>query len=153
MPPLSRYHPSCVRLTLPICSGWGCLSPKSRSSEVWPIVSAQLHLNLGLWNLSLGPARMISRSVARTKSHPCYTAFSRPCPGSAGISIKDQELMRMLCTKRIPQLLRNPPTTRMFRDAAVQDAPTIMSDHKESYNTLKLRVGTLKKSIAVITPR
>jgi hypothetical protein len=59
----------------------------------------------------------------------------------------------MLCTKRIPQLLRNPPTTRMFRDAAVQDAPTIMSDHKEAYNTLKLRVGTVKKSIAAITSR
>ena len=48
------------------------------------------------------------------------------------VPIKDQELVLVFSRKRFSQLLRDPQATRMLGDVEVQNAPAIMSDHKDA---------------------
>jgi hypothetical protein len=48
------------------------------------------------------------------------------------ITIKDQVLLPVFGRKRFPKLLRNPDAVRVSGHIEVQNAPSIMRDHKEA---------------------
>jgi len=95
--------------------------------------------------------RAFERSSDRRKlhcRHGCKDFIAK-----LGVPIKDQELVHMLRREGFSHLLCNPKMSRVSGDIEVEDAPTIMRDDEKQYSTLKLSVGTVKKSIAAIASR
>ena len=52
-----------------------------------------------------------------------------------------------------PAKHHHPGTCRVFRDIEMEDPTATVFDDEKQYKTRKVRVGTVKKSIAVMTSR
>ncbi len=82
----------------------------------------------GFWNRS-GPR------ASEGSSDRCQLNCLRCCKhfnSKLRITIKNHVLVRMVIGECFAKLLRDPYTVRMSGDIEVQNAPTIMSDHKEA---------------------
>jgi hypothetical protein len=69
------------------------------------------------------------------------------------ITIKNRIAVRTRLRKRFPQLLHYPGAIRVFRDIEMEDPAAGVFDDEKQYKTRNVRVGTVKKSVAVMTSR
>jgi hypothetical protein len=74
-------------------------------------------------------------------------------PAKLGITIQDRVAVRTRFRKGFSQLLHYPGAGWVFRDVEMENLVSIVFDDEEQYKIRKVRVGTVKKSIAVMTSR
>jgi len=79
--------------------------------------------------------RASERSSDRFKSDGIHRIANRFA--ELGIAIQDQVFMLRVIGKGFAQLLRDPETSRMPSDVAVQDAPAVVGNHEEAVQKSK----------------
>ena len=69
------------------------------------------------------------------------------------VTIKNHIAVRTRFRKCFPQLLHYPGAGRVFRDVEMEDPASTVFDDEKQYKTRKVRVGTVKKSMAAMASR